>query len=463
MKYLLTLIFSVLLIFNSQGQGIDTLQFEVFLEWIKNYHPLARQAEIQLRLGDMQVRTARGGFDPLLYGNLDKKDYNETLYYDKREAGLSIPTWAGIELNGTFEQNSGYYLNPESTVPNGGLFAAGASVNVGQGLIMDERRAALRQAQIYQDATQVERQKMLNELYLKGFEAYWNWSLTYANLQAIQEAVELTQFRYEGIIKSFEQGDVAAIDTVEAYTQLLNRQYRLENAQNQFFTAGQILNSFLWNEEEEPMILDPLLIPSDLSEEIDHIVDPEELRNAVGAHPDLQLVNYEIAGLEIDKKLKGQSILPVVKLKYNFLVESMDGFEQSQFFENNYKFGVSVYTPLLWRKARGSLGMTKAKIDIKENSRELKELQLRTKLESEINNLKTIGNQVSIYDTNVGSLERLLAGEMRKFEIGESSLFLVNAREVSVFDSRLTLNELLAKYQIAIAKTRVAAGLGFQY
>lgn len=210
------------------------------------------------------------------------------------------------------------------------------------------------------------------------------------------------------------------------------------------------------------MILDPLLIPSDLSEEIDHIVDPEELRNAVGAHPDLQLVNYEIAGLEIDKKLKGQSILPVVKLKYNFLVESMDGFEQSQFFENNYKFGVSVYTPLLWRKARGSLGMTKAKIDIKENSRELKELQLRTKLESEINNLKTIGNQVSIYDTNVESLERLLAGEMRKFEIGESSLFLVNAREVSVFDSRLTLNELLAKYQIAIAKTRVAAGLGFQ-
>jgi hypothetical protein len=58
-------------------------------------------------------------------------------------------------------------------------------------------------------------------------------------------------------------------------------------------------------------------------------------------------------------------------------------------------------------------------------------------------------------------LEALLTGETRRFEIGESSLFLVNAREVAVFDSRVTLNELSAMMHIAYAKTRFAAGLGF--
>jgi hypothetical protein len=38
----------------------------------------------------------------------------------------------------------------------------------------------------------------------------------------------------------------------------------------------------------------------------------------------------------------------------------------------------------------------------------------------------------------------------------------VNAREVAVFDSRVTLNDLSAKLQIAFAKTRFAAGLGFE-
>jgi outer membrane protein TolC len=51
---------------------------------------------------------------------------------------------------------------------------------------------------------------------------------------------------------------------------------------------------------------------------------------------------------------------------------------------------------------------------------------------------------------------------MRRFEIGESSLFLVNAREVSLFSSRLTLNDLVSKRRINFAKTRFAAGLGFE-
>lgn len=462
MKKLSLLFLFVLSFVGAKAQEYTRLSFVEYMEWVRLYHPISAQAELSLRMGQMEVRQARGGFDPLLYGNLDKKEYGDRTYYDKREAGVSIPTWMGVELNGNFEQNSGYYLNPESTVPSGGLLSAGASVNLGQGLILDERRAALRKAQIYQQSTEVERTKLLNELKLSATEMYWKWAMAYENLQVLTEGVDLAGFRFKAVKKSYEQGDVAAIDTVEAYTQLLNRQYRLQTAENTFFATTQELNTYLWDENGEPMLLGEQIIPESLFGEIPGNPDQEELRAAVAAHPDLRLTDFELASLDVEKRLKAQQIIPTVKLKYNFLAETFSQFEESQFYENNYKWGLSVYTPLLWRKSRGAVGLTKAKIDFKQNARDLKEIQLRNKLETELNNWQVINQQLITFSANVESLETLLAGEVRRFQIGESSLFLVNAREVSMFDSRLTLNELASKLRISYAKTRYAAGLGFE-
>ncbi|MDN3204509.1 TolC family protein [Algoriphagus sediminis] len=449
------------LTFFTKAQSLDTLEYEGFLEWVRLYHPVAAQVEINLRMGDMEVRKARGGFDPLLYGNLDRKEFKETDYYNRQEAGVTIPTWMGVELMGTFERNSGEFLNPEANVPTDGLFAAGAAINVGQGLILDKRRAALRQAQIYQQSTEVQRIQFLNGLYVDATNSYWKWSMANENVQVLQEGVDLAQDRFEFVRRSFEQGDLPAIDTVEAYSNLLNRQYTLQAAQQMLFAAEQELNTFLWNEEGEPMFLNEQIAPEPLFDENLRVLDPIELRTLVINHPDLQVADYELESLDVERRLKAQEILPVVKLKYNFLTEDLGEFN-SPFFENNYKWGVSVYTPLGWRKSRGAFELAKAKIDFKQNSRDLKELQLRAKLESEINSWDQLSLQVDTYSENLESLEFLLRGEMRRFEIGESSLFLVNSREVKVFDSRVTLNNLRMKQLVAYAKARFAAGLGFE-
>lgn len=461
MKNLILLILLVSSSFIAKAQDTTRLSFEQYMEWVRLYHPVSAQAELNLRLGQMEVRQARGGFDPMIYGNLDKKEYKESTYYDKREAGVVIPTWMGVELNGNFEQNTGQFLSPEATVPSDGLFSAGASINLGQGLIIDERRAALRQAQIFQQSSEVERIRLLNELNLSATDMYWRWALAFENLKVLKEGVDLASFRFSYVKSSFAQGELAAIDTVEAFSQLLNRQYRLQAAENAFFATTQELNTFLWNEEGTPMVLEEGIVPQGLFEEFTSNPDFEELRALVSNHPDLLLTDFELASLNVERRLKEQQIIPTVKLKYNFLSESVSDFNASPFFENNYKWGVSVYTPLLWRKSRGAVGLAKAKIDFKQNSRDLKEIQLRTKLESELNNWKILNQQVVTFSENVKSLQALLTGEMRRFEIGESSLFLVNAREVSVFDSRVTLNDLASKLRISYAKTRYAAGLGF--
>ena len=290
---------------------------------------------------------------------------------------------------------------------------------------------------------------------------YWRWALSFENLRVLQEGLSLAEFRFRAVKRTFEQGDNAAIDTVEAYTQVLSRRYRLQTAENNFFVATQMLNTFLWDESGSPMFLNQDIYPQGLFDEFLLAPDQAELRSLVASHPELRLTDYELARLEVDRKLKTQQLLPVVKLKYNFINERFDGLTEYAFFENNYKWGVSVYSPIFLRKTRGAVGLANAKIDFKQNDRDLKELQLRNKLESELNTWDILNRQVNTIEENVASLTRLLEGETRRFQMGESSLFLVNAREVSVFDSRLTLNELVSKLKISYAKTRVAAGLGF--
>jgi outer membrane protein TolC len=443
------------------AQAQEMLSYEQYMEWVRSYHPVAKQADVNLQFGEQELRASRGGFDPVLYVDMDRKRFKESNYFDKRESGLVIPTWAGVELKGLFEQNTGTFLNDEKRVPDNGLIALGASVNLGQGLLMDKRRAALRQAQIYVDATIAERELMLNDLYLDATDAYWTWASDYNNLKVLEEGVRLAEMRFNMVKESYILGDFPAIDTVEAYTQIMDRIYRFQNAQIDFFRSTQFINTFLWDENIDEVELADGVYPENVLDEIIFDYSKESLREYIVLHPELQLKDYDIASTEVEKRLKSQMLLPVLKVNYNFLTESIGDIGFSPFLENNYKAGLTFGMPLFLRRERGNLGFTKAKLEFKNYERDLKFVQLKTKLESEIYNFETVDKQLQVFFNNVNGLKKLLDGEMMRFEIGESSLFLVNAREVSLFNAQVTLNQLAAKRKSAYAKMLNAAGLGF--
>lgn len=457
-----SILFSCVFLCSLQIFAQDVLDYDTYLDWVRMNHPVAKQADVNLEFGKQELRAARGGFDPKIYTDVNRKRFKESDYFDIRESGISVPTLGGVELKGLFEQNSGVFLNSERTVPSSGLFAMGASVNLGQGLIIDQRRAVLQKAKIFKEATIVERQLFLNDLFLDATDHYWKWASDFQNVKVFEEGYELAVQRFRMVRESFKQGDFPAIDTVEAYTQVQDRLFSLQSAQINFFKSTQMLNTFLWDENEEPMELANGVFPENVLDVF--LVDyaPESLRNYVNTHPELRLKDFDIQSLEIDRKFKANELLPVLKLNYNFLTETISPVEVAPFLENNYKYGLTFSTPLFLRKERGGLGLAKAKISFKTYERDLKFLQLKNKLETEIFNFETVGQQLTVFTNNVDGLRMLLDGEMMRFEVGESSLFLVNAREVSLISARVTLNNLAARRKTAYAKMLNAAGLGFE-
>ena len=103
-----------------------------FLNKILAHHPLAKQAQLLSERARMEIRIARGGFDPSLNYHLSEKQYTGSTYYLNRDGFLKIPIWPGAELKAGYEQNSGQFLNASDKTPAEGLLYAGISLPVGQ-------------------------------------------------------------------------------------------------------------------------------------------------------------------------------------------------------------------------------------------------------------------------------------------------------------------------------------------
>lgn len=434
------------------------------LAWfIENYHPVAVQGNLILQSGDSKMRQARGGFDPKLESNLDQKYFDDKGYYSLLNAGLKVPTWYGIELKTGYDQNTGQFLNPENNFPTAGLWYAGISVPIGQGLVIDKRRAQLKQAEIFAESTLAQQRQLMNDLYFDAFETYWNWVETWNSFIVYQEAVDLAQIRFEGIRQSYLYGDKPAIDTLEAYIQVQNREINRNQSELAYQKTTLELSNFLWFENNTPLVITedlvpPLLSQLTLAKQPNGIVLDTALSLLSMNHPELQSYSFQLASMDIDRRLKAEGLKPKMNLNYNALNSNTGDTFFADYAVQNYKWGFEFSFPLLLRAQRGELELAKIKIRDTELKQQQKLLNLQNKVRSYYFEQANLENQLDLVGNVVDNYNSLLEGEKQKFTAGESSLFLINSRESNLIKARLKQNKLTSKYRIALTGMEWATG-----
>ena len=67
-------------------------------------------------------------------------------------------------LKGNFEQNDGEFLNPQAFVPDDGLYSAGISASLGQGLFINKRMADLKKAKFFREQSKADRDILINQI-----------------------------------------------------------------------------------------------------------------------------------------------------------------------------------------------------------------------------------------------------------------------------------------------------------
>jgi len=433
-------------VFYAQQDSL-VLGFKEYLGYVKKYHPVAKQAQLNIALGQANLMKARGGFDPKVEVDYGRKEFKGTKYWDRLNTTFKIPTWFGIELKGNYQQNEGYYLNPDETLPEDGLYSAGVSMSLGQGFWANERMATLRKAKFFREQSKADQDLQVNEVLYKASMAYFDWLKAFKDAEVYKDFLKNAEVRFEGVKESALAGDIAMIDTVEAKIAVRNRVLGYEQSKVKLMKKSLELSNYLWI-ENVPVELQPEIQP-DLSSDISidstleiqgKPLDSFTLEN----HPKLMSLDYKIEGLTVDKRLKANKLLPKLNVEYNFVTETPELI--NSFITENYKGGVSFQLPLFLRKERGDLKLAKFKLRDAEFERDNAQVEIRNKVIAIYNELDSYTVQNSLIDNIVTDYSTMLTAEERKFSFGESSLFLINSRESKLIDAYLKQNEMQNKF-----------------
>ncbi|GAA4326667.1 TolC family protein [Pontixanthobacter gangjinensis] len=423
------------------------LDFNEYMAIVKKYHPLVKQAGLVTEEGDFKLMKARGNFDPKVEADLSEKEYKSTEYYNLFNAAFKIPTYYGLELNAKYESNSGTYLNPQNTVPEDGLYSAGISLDITNGLFLSERMSALKQAKIYRDQSVVKRDIMTAEVLYQAALTYFEWYTAFQEYALYNSFVNNAEFRLISVKKQFAAGDKPAVDTLEANIAYENRQVQLQLAELDYRKASLKLANFLWTENNVPLELTGQVIPvENLLEQVNELWLEDELAATenVTDNPKLRFLRYDLDMLEVEKRLKANRLLPDLDLTYNFLTEQPEEWQQLN--RDDYKFGIKFSLPLFMRKERGELQIAKLAL---ENSR----YELMNSIQEISNKLQILETEIISYRDQREKIRKLASdygllvqAEQRKFELGDSSLFLVNNRENSFISARMKEIEITIKF-----------------
>ncbi|MGB5981716.1 MAG: TolC family protein [Nonlabens sp.] len=417
-----------------------------YLGYVKKHHPVIKQAGLVLEQGEAQLLKARGGFDPKIEVDYERKDFKGTEYYDELRGAFKIPTWYGVEFKAGAERNEGAFLDPSLTVPEDGLYSAGVKISLAQGLWINDRMATLRKAKLFREQTQSERALMVNQILYDATQVYFEWWKAAQERKLFRNILENSIIRYNGVVRQVETGYKAAIDSVESGIAVNNRRLGLEQARIDFIDKRLQLSNFLWIDGVPLELRNNTYPDNDLLDTIDtslEIMGQSLDLFTIENHPKILAMQLKMDQLDVERDLKANKLLPKIDVSVDAI--SQEWGDSGSYNLNNYKAAATFSMPLFLRKERGDLKLAEIKLqdaafDILETR-----LAIENKIKANFNKIDSYALQNEISEDIVIASARLLNAEERKFQLGNSSIFLINSRENKLIESSLKLLKISVK------------------
>jgi outer membrane protein TolC len=455
------ILFLLFCIQKSYAQNIATtiLPVKDFIDKVRMHHPLSRVAKIQIDKANASLLTAKGGFDPSFEASLSNKTFDSKNYYSYNTATVKLPLPIG-DIKTGIENNAGQFLSSE--ISSGRNSFLGVEVPLVKGLLIDKRRAFLQQAKVAVQQSTAQQKALINDLLLEAYVAYYQWAGANKLYNVFNNYVQVSSNRLRLVKTGVLNGDRPAMDSIEAMTQLQNFELLKSEALIKLTSATLDINNFIWDGNGVAQNIAADVQPDSTILSSNEVVKTlEGLLQSSMQNPILQQYKFKIEGLQVEKKLKYQNLLPTVNLKGNvlnkdYLITKSFG---ASFLENNNRWGIDIKIPLRFREGRGEYKMAKLKIE--ESNLELKQKtqEIDNKIKDYYNQFSLLQKQLQIANDAYRNYNSLLRNEILRFNNGESSLFLVNSRENKVLEIEQKTIELQVKLLKATYSLEWAAGM----
>ena len=445
-----------------------TFSISQLVNMVLAYHPVVQQAEMVREMANAELLSAKGNFDPKISAGYDLKNLKDTEYWDILNTTLKVPTWIPIDPKVTFLRSEGQYVSEEDFIDPGSSGAnrqvtAGVAIPLGKGLFIDERRATVKQARIYQSIATAEQTKMVNKILFTAIKDYWEWQLAYQEVLLLEQSVDIAQELYERLVLDFQFGEAAPVDTIQAMINYQTRQVEYEEVKFHYIKSQLRLAVHLWSAEGLPLGFQDGVVPDTLST-FGAIPSEAGLMDMVTwarvFHPEIQKLQGKGSQLEVEQRWNRETLKPQLDFNYSFIDAPItpQGESAPIDFNDNYKLGLDFSFPIFLRKERGKLQKTRLKIVSNDLELQRSKLAIENQLRTSYAELQMADRNARNYELMADNYNRLVQAELFNLETGESDLFKFNIQQDKYINSRLKFLKTQAKTQKLKAEILYEAG-----
>lgn len=422
----------------------DTLYLEKYLDLVIENHPLIQKADINNDIAVAEILKGKGALDPKIYSDFDRKQFDDIDYFTVWNSEAKIPTTLPVDFSLGYERNDGVFLNSENSVPQHGLVYGTINVSLLRGFLFDKQRFNIQSAELKGLKSQLEREIIIREIIFQAINTYLDWASVDRSVTLSREFLNLINERHQNVIQLFLNGDSPAVDTIESRLNLNSVEKILLESRSKLVKANQNLSLFIWNANGQPLELNSGIKPMTLNQ---LIIELREMSMLVSPNfnvdPLVAKIDNDTRLIELDTKLERENLKPQLDLKYNTILNlGKDEFDPSFTF-NDYKYGVSFQYPILNRKSKGQLRINESL----SQQNELDKIEYLGRLNNKylgLLSLEVIQDDILVVAIEkLGNSQLLYEAELLKFDLGESSVFLLNSRERKLLEAQ---TELIKSY-----------------
>ena len=447
---------------QSTSTPVRTLTLEEVLNQVETHHPKLRGAQVERELASAKRLEKQGAFDPVINFGTDFLQYNSTsrrgsaLNTRTNDVEVEFLTRSGIKLVAGSRFNYGSVKSPFSSTGETGEYFIGVKVPLMRNFRINEKSAAERQAFLGEPLADEQVKLTRLDLQLKAATNYWDWVAAKQKLDVARNLLELSKIRAEAVKSRVTAGDLPPIDAIEAEQEVQRRQGGVTKAERDLQKAAFKLSLYLWEAGGQsaptPVAANvPINFARPASFTDDRAVEAQRL--ALEHRPELKLlsINQDISQVDLD--LGRNQRRPAIDL--GFSPGRDTGFGG---IGNTLKAELSISLPLRQRTADGKIQSAQAKLQ----KLDLELLNQRQTIVVEIsdafNAINTTYERFVAAEREVQLARQLESGERTRFNLGDSTLFLVNQRERATAEAENKLIEIRAEYEQAVAAFRAASG-----
>jgi cobalt-zinc-cadmium efflux system outer membrane protein len=442
----------------------EMLTLEALLASVNKNFPPLRAALLEKPLAEADLLNQEGRFDLTLKSRLDTQNFG--FYQNERfEIAVEQPTqvW-GSTLYSGYGLSRGSYpdYDGKSLTNNAGQYRAGVRVPLLRDRAIDGRRADLGKARIGLRLADLSIDQQRLTILQTATRRYWDWVAAGRRLLIANTLLDVAIGRDTILQEAVRIGALPQFEQLDNQRIVLQRRNNVVEARRSLENAAIEMSLFLRDDNGQPILAEPdKLIPGfpDPAEVTDSQM-MEDMSAALSRRPEVLRYVFQRNQVQLDKQLAENQRLPNIDLFAEYYREAGDGLVKRG--PNDLRVGLIFDLPLQRRQATSRLQNAEARLGQLDQREKFQRDQVTADVRDAASAVKAAYERSTVVSQELAVTRQVEDAERLRFELGDSTLFVLNQREQATAEAAIKEANALADYfrayaayELAIAKALI--------